>query len=318
MGDTAENLEANETEEQETEVLETEEELVVKTDADSEETTETEVEEVEIVRESKGSQPDIDTQTGIRKRINKLTNKAALANEEASEARTESLILKEQLKVQEITINQLKNTQVAPTQPNPDDFDEGRLDPKFVKKQDEYTQSIIRQQVATEVAEAAKKTETEVNLNAESAKLRIKQEEHYGRAYKMGVKDYNETEDLAFGVLNDVLGEKLGGKFADKIVSFKDSQVILYYLGKNLTEAEKLVSLIKSDPVEGVLELGRLSSELKIKPKSTTAPDPDEEIKGDMKPGASAIEKKLEKLREQAAESGNMKPLMDFKREHKL
>ena len=55
----------------------------------------------------------------------------------------------------------------------------------------------------------------------------------------------------------------------------------MYYLGKNEAEARSLADLIKANPIQGVVEIGRLLTEIKVKPKHKSPPaDPDEEIVG--------------------------------------
>lgn len=263
--------------------------------------------EIEIVREVEGSQPSSDSQTGIRKRINKLNSKVDSANEETAEARNDLAAEREKTKILEIALGQAKNAGKVEKAPNPDDFDDGVNDPAYIKKQGDYTQSIIAKQVATQVAEATRQTEDTVNLNAQSQQLQRQQVEHYERAEKIGAKDYAETEDKALAILgNDIANQVIG--------NFKDSHILLYYLGKNTSEAERLANLLISNPIQGVAEFGRLSSQLKIKPKTSTTPEPDEELKGDSPAAMDVNERKLNKLREEAAKTGDMKPLMDFRR----
>ena len=102
------------------------------------------------------------------------------------------------------------------------------------------------------------------------------------------------------------------------LVNFEDSHVILYYLGKNPEEATRIANLIKTNPIRGVAEMGRLSAELKIKPKTKIVADPDEEINGDGNTQDGELDRRLNKLRDEAAKSGNMGPLMAFKKKHKL
>lgn len=293
-------------------IEEVEVEEVVKTEEEnpSEETAEsTETEEVEIVRESEGSQPISDNQTGIRKRINKLNSKVTAANEATSGANAELELEKEKTKLLNIALEQAKQSKPAPTAPNPDDFDEGINDPGYIKQHGEYTQSIIQQQVATQVAAATQQSVQTVNLNTQSQALQQKQVKHYERVNEMGIKNYSEIEDKAIGIL--------GNETVIQIIdNFDDAHIILAYLGtdKNLSEAENLANLIKTNPIQGVAAIGGLRKDLKVRPKTKTAPDPDTEIKGDTPPKMNADERKLDKLREQATKTGDMKPLMDFKR----
>jgi hypothetical protein len=272
--------------------------------------------EIEIVRE--GTQPQKEfTQKQVddivSKRVKRLNKKSDATGEAAAATNTELEIEREKTKLLQLALEQAKQAkQVAPTMPNPEDFDEGTADPKYQEKVTAYNETIIAAEVAKQVTQATTQTADVINLNARNDQLQKKQRKHYERAADIGVKDYEATEDAAL----EVLGNEVANHLID---NFDDSHIIMYYLGKNPDEAKRISNLLKTSPIKGVAELGRLSGELKVKPKKVDpAPDPDEEIKGDMKPDTSAVHKRLEKLRDEAAKTGNMDKLMAFKRKHKL
>ena len=183
--------------------------------------------------------------------------------------------------------------------------------PFFFRQYQEYQDATLKQEVGRQVAEASRQTAQTHTQTAQTQNLERKQIKHYERAKETGARDYGEVEDKAIAVLgNDVVNHL--------IANFDDSHVLLYYLGKNPGEAARIADTIQSNPIQGVAEIGALRSELKIKPKSNNTPDPDEELEGGS-PGGNfdAKEKKLEKLREEAKKTGNMKKLMAFKRKLK-
>lgn len=244
-----------------------------KTPEEIDEILATEGDELEIVRE--GSQPEADKTVGIRKRINKLNTKVAIATEGEATANTELALEKEKNTLLALALEQAKGNGKAPEMPNPDDFDQGTSDPGFISKQTEYHKSVVTAEVARQVAEATQITVDHSDQNVKNRDLEQKQTKHYERATDIGAKDYEETEDIAIEALG-------GNQIVNQIIdNFDDSHILLYYLGKNVGEAEKIAGLIKSNPVKGVAALGRLSAELKVKPKKTKiAPDPDKDLQG--------------------------------------
>lgn len=266
-----------------------------------------ETEEVEIVRE--GSQPSKPGQSGFRKRINKLNAKIQTANDETNVANTENARLREENRILQ-QANQAQQNQQVLKKPNPDEFDLGTQDPDYQRQDSAYTQALVQKEVSRQVSESTKQTTVSTGQNQQRQELVKKQEGHYERASILKVKDYSDTEDKAIDILgNDVVNQIIS--------NFDDSPHLLYYLGKNPQEAEKIASLIESNPILGVAEIGRLRSEIKVKPKTkSNAPNPDEEIEGKSGAPTDPFQRKLDKLREKAT-SGNKKDvdaLFDFKK----
>lgn len=269
-------------------------------------------EQFEIVRETGDSQPQKQPHFGIRKRINKLNERNKEANERTDVANQENALLAEKNKILEIALQQARENQPTAQPPNPSDFEDGTSDPKFQEKQNAYNQEAITREVNKQVQASTRTVSDNGNLNLKAHELEKSQLKHYERATEIGAKDYSETEDKAI--------EILGNENVNHIIeNFPDSQFLLYYLGKNPQEAERLSLLIRDKPIQGVAEIGRLSSELKVKTKTVTTPNPDAELEGG-EPGGNATStllKQLDKLRENTAKNptqGNMKKIMDFKR----
>jgi len=273
--------------------------------------TDAQDQEFDVVRESTGSQPKPAENLGVRKRINKLNAKFESAKHGEEQANSDLALEREKVKILQLALDQQKEAQPQSAIPNPDDFDSGVYDPGYVKKYQEYQDATLKQEVRRQVDEATKQTVQTHTQTAQTQNLERKQIKHYERAKEIGAKDYGDVEDKAIAVLgNDVVNHL--------IANFDDSHVLLYYLGKNPGEAARIADRIQSNPIQGIAEIGALRSELKIKPKSNNTPDPDEELEGGS-PGGNfdANEKKLEKLREEAKKTGNMKKLMAFKKKLK-
>ncbi len=272
-------------------------------------------EEIEIIREGTLSLKQQSLDGIIQKRVKKLNIKVDKATQQASEAETETALLRERNKILELAIEQQKSAQLnKPTvAPNPDDFDLGFEDPAFQKKQSEHNQAQIEAEVQRQVAGVTTNFVNNNAANEKNAELERKQIKHYERAGKIGAKDYSDTEDVAI--------EVLGNEITNQIISnFDDSPVMLYYLGKNRAEAERITNLIKTNPIKGVAEIGRLQAELKIKPKRTSdTPEPDEEIVGGKASSSENALKQLAKLRKAAGDGvpGAMDKIRAYKKELK-
>jgi len=269
------------------------------TDGEQQEPTEVEV----VLDGDDGSQPD--KQHGIRKRINKLNKKVAQAEGTTADAEQELATEREKNKLLRLALDQKAPVEAA-TPPDPEDFDEGVRDPKYIRALTDYNQPMIAAEVQKQTAGL-----TPAQVDTVDPGLERKQTHHYERASDLGAKDFEETEDKAIEILgNDTVNQVIN--------NFKKSELLLYYLGKNPGKAEEIAQLIKTNPIMGVAELGRMEARLSAKPKSITepTPDPDEELQGGS-PSASKSNKhqrSVDAAREKARETRDMKPLIAAKK----
>lgn len=317
MGSEAENIVQDEEVIVEDEATTLEDEVVVEdSESDAGETVEDEGDgELEIVRE--GTQPQFNQQQVndiVNKRVKRLNSKLTEKDDATSQSNAALDLATERNKILELALEQAKQTKAATVKiPDPSDFNDGVHDPEYIKQQAAYNQVIIAKQVAEQVAAATQNVTATQKQDKHSEALLSNQVKHYERANEMGIKNYGEIEDKAISIL--------GNETVIQIIdNFDDAHVILAYLGteRNSSEAKHIANLIKTKPIRGVAEVGRLSVSLKLKPKNKTVADPDEEIQGDGNTQDGHLERKLAKLREEASKTGNMKPLMDFKKKNKL
>ena len=243
----------------------------------------------------------------VQKRVAKLNTEVEDATRQVGEASEENSLLKEKNKLLQLALDQQRKPQTPEvTEPNVDDFDLGFDDPEFRKKQKEFNAAQISAEVKRQVGEAQS---TAVQGNAQSVKqqeLVGRQEQHYQRADKIGAKDYDETEKKALQIV--------GNEFANHLISnFDDAHIILYYMGKNEDETQALANLVKTNPIKGIAELGRLRAELKVKPRLNPTPEPDTELEGGVVPGKN-VDKTYDKLVEEAAKTGSMKNLLAYQK----
>ena len=54
----------------------------------------------------------------------------------------------------------------------------------------------------------------------------------------------------------------------------------MYHFGKNPAKAEQFKTMILNNPVKGMMEIGGYMAGLKVRPKSSQAPDPEQHITG--------------------------------------
>lgn len=241
-------------------------------DADGEE-SEAESQEVDIVLpQDDGSQPDQELiDRVISKKVKKLNRRKKEDDRELEQTRSDLAISEEKRKLQDIRIAQLSEAE-APKLPDPDDFDDGTLDPKYQTRVEAYHEH--RAEAAAKKFAPKPVQDDEPRQDPE---LKRRQTAHYVKADKLGLKNYEEVEADAIEILGkDIVNEVIIG-------GSDNSHVIMYYLGKNPAIAEDITDLMKSDPVKGVLRIGALGDKLKIVPSKVNknpAPDPDDELEG--------------------------------------
>jgi len=265
-------------------------------DEGAEETKETEAVEI-VLDDDKGSQP---ANRGIRTRINKLNAKVKTAENDQS-ATAQALVAEQQKnELLKLALDQQGSSKA----PNPNDFEDGAADAKFVEASDAHIQSLVTKGVEKAVSALPRSAPTDTGL------IR-KQEQHLDRADKLGVTDFDVVQDAAISVL--------GHAMVNEIISKSDrSERILYYLGSDPKNAEAFKDLVASDPIQAAMEIGRLGERLKVKPLAKTQQaEPDEELEGGSADTSTAYERQLDKLRTAATEGGDMKALMEFKKKHR-
>ena len=286
--DTAEDLKEETTETDEVTNPDDEQELEAEQDAGEGEGEDTEAKdkdgddpgEVELVREVKGSQPTSKTRS-FSNRIKKFKGETQQEKDRADGAESQNAILREQLKLKDLALEQERNKKPPVARPNPDDFDEGGSDPKYLDQLDGYYDQRADQRSKDNLAEYAKTNTQTIANNTQEDNLDKVLLAYHEKAAEVSPKDHEEKEDKAI--------EVLGNKTVNEIISnWDDAPLILYYLGANPNEAENVRDLIPKNPVKGVAKIERLLTEISFKPKTKpTAPEPDDEL-----PGGSSSGKK--------------------------
>ena len=156
-----------------------------------------------------------------------------------------------------------------------------------------------RKRQTDEQAQQAKRAEEETK-QAWQAKL-----DAYGKA-KAGlrVKDFDDAEMAIQEVFNVTQqGVVLQGA--------ENPALVVYALGKNPKRAKELADI--KDPVKFAFAVAKLETQLKVTNRKA-APPPERSVKGTGSL-SGAVDSTLERLREEAAKTGNMSKVMAYKRQ---
>lgn len=89
----------------------------------------------------------------------------------------------------------------------------------------------------------------------------------------------------------------------------KTSALLRYALGKNPKKAKELASI--TDPVKFAFAVAKLETQLKVTPRKA-APAPDTPVRSAV-PGAAAVDNQLERLRAEAAKTGDLSKVIAYK-----
>ena len=156
-----------------------------------------------------------------------------------------------------------------------------------------------RKREVDQQAQQAKQSEEETK-QAWKAKL-----DAYGKA-KTGlrVKDFDDAEMAIQEVFNVTQqGVVLQGA--------ENPALVVYALGKNPKRAKELADI--KDPVKFAFAVAKLETQLKVTNRKA-APPPEKTVKGNGSL-SGAVDSTLERLREDAAKTGNMSKVMAYKRQ---
>lgn len=133
--------------------------------------------------------------------------------------------------------------------------------------------------------------------------------EAYGKAKaELKVRDYDEAED-AVQNLFDVTQQGV------MLEGAENPALLVYALGKSPSKAKELAA-IKS-PVKFAFAIAKLEKELKVSTRTKQAPAPEKTVSGTARISGS-VDSNLERLREEAARTGDISKVVAYKRQLKL
>jgi hypothetical protein len=152
---------------------------------------------------------------------------------------------------------------------------------------------------------AADKAEREAQRQAEEAQKAWQAKlDGYGKAKAdLKVRDYDEAKTLVQETLNVTQqGIILQGA--------KNPAMVVYAMGKNPKKAKELAAI--SDPVKFAFAVADLEAQLKITPR-TKPPAPEKTLPAGTAPVSGATDSTLERLREEAARTGDFSKVVKYK-----
>ena len=118
------------------------------------------------------------------------------------------------------------------------------------------------------------------------------------------VRDFEDAEA--------VTGDALSNVQQGIIISGADNPaLVVYALGKNPKRAKELAGI--TDPVQFAFAIAKLETQLKIQSKKTPPP-PEKSVRGGSAPVSGAVDSTLERLRDEAARTGDMSKVIAYKR----
>lgn len=273
----------------------------VEESADSEAGTETSEEEsFEVIDtgDEGGSQPT-KQKLGVSaiRRIRKLKHRAQ--NSESAKADVEAELRAERDKNQLLLMERSQrieggSTEQPPAAPNPDDFlydDEGYQ--KALKVHNDQAMARSNQTQVREYLEgmAVEADKAGKERTAKEA-FRNKMTSYDDKLNELNIPDAVEIEESAI--------EAMGQKVHDFVILNSNvPHLVTIWAGKNPEKARELAELANRSLPQALMKLGELESRLKVRPKASATPQPDNELEGSRPSAVSGIQRQYDKLLKQ-------------------
>jgi hypothetical protein len=129
-----------------------------------------------------------------------------------------------------------------------------------------------------------------------------------GLRTQLRVKDYEEAESVVLESLDQT-------KQGIILHGAKNPALVVYALGKNPKKVKELSEI--NDPVKFAIAIGGLEKELKVTSRKTASPPPPESKVRGSAPISGAVDSTLERLREEAARTGDHSKVFAYKQQLK-
>lgn len=133
---------------------------------------------------------------------------------------------------------------------------------------------------------------------------------------KLAAPDFDEVE----ATVAEIFAKPFPGIMADDVrmgiikQGARDATTLVYALGRNPEKAKALAEI--DDPVEFAFALGELSGKMKVV-RSGAKPAPEKRVTSAAPGVAGAVDNTLERLREEAAKTGDFSKVLAYKRQMK-
>lgn len=167
----------------------------------------------------------------------------------------------------------------------------------------EYQTALQQYYERKQVVDAQAK-QLEAAEQVEKAKWQSKVD-HYNKAKTaLKVKDYEEAEFQVLETFSTMQQSVI-------LQGAENPALVVYALGKNAEKAKELAAI--TDTVAYAFAVAKLESQLKVSSKKSSAPPPESVIRGSA-PISSTVDSQLERLRKEAAVSGDYTKVAAYKR----
>lgn len=160
----------------------------------------------------------------------------------------------------------------------------------------------------------ARKSEADAHAREQAAEQQrqqeawqAKQEAYKAAKSKLKVADFDAAEDTVCSTLSEVQQSII-------LAGADNAAMVVAALGNAPTRLKTLADI--KDPVRFAVEIGKLETKLETQLKTVarkSAPPPERAVRSTVT-GAAAVDNQLEKLRAEAAKTGDMSKLMEYKR----
>lgn len=275
--------------------------------AEEQEVIESEVPEteVEVVEEAVADTPEQEVEAVEDEVVEVTFGEESLASEDAENDSTVIRTLRKNqreqaklIKEQKKKLEQLEGPKVPKIGEKPTleqfDYDAEKFEEALIDYQEKKREVSIHEEEAQRTQKAQEESwQAKLNGYHESKK-------------ELKVADFDEAEE----VLKDTFDENQQGMLVNYA---KNPALLAYAIGKDPVKAERL-SKIK-DYGQFAYELGQLEKDLKVSKKSK--PQPEKRISSSGAAGGSAATT-LDKLREEAAKTGEFSKVVAFRKKHNL
>lgn len=175
------------------------------------------------------------------------------------------------------------------------DYDETKFD-TALEKWYETKRQVDKVKEESEAQERARQEAAQARLNG-----------YIGEAKELRVKDFQDVESEVVSALSvEQQGILLAG--ADK------PALLVYALGRSPAKLKSLASI--NDPVRFAFAAAKLESQLKVTSRNAPKPAPEQRVSASGgAPVSGGSQKTLERLREEAARTGDMTKVIAYKRQ---
>jgi hypothetical protein len=271
---------------------------------DGHEIAETEGEEIKEARtpEVEGQQEEVAEDAGL---VVEIGGEEPEEPEHFKEVRRKYREAQKRLKELEARVVTTPEQETLPPEPEMEDYDYDAAAFKvahreWLRKADEHEK---RQEQAKELqVKAEQRWQTRLAYYDEGKE-------------KLGVQDYDDAE----ATVSEVLSTPFPGIMAEDVrigiikQGAKDPAALVYALAKNPAKAKELAEI--DDPVEFAWKAATLEASMKV--VRGKAPPPEKRISGGVPGVAGALDNTLERLREEAAKTGDYSKVSAYKRQQR-